>query len=807
MQEGGRGASVAGEAAASGRRAHGGAALVVFVAVLAVGATGAVPSVAAAACPNEPRRAEQSVSLPECRAYELVTPPDKGSGQPAPKIFESLGGQRESEPLSPDSLSGAPGPRAALDGERIGWVSQPMRESLSPGVSHISTRTPAGWTTQGLVPPMSPLNELVCAFQMGVSGWSANLDRAILDLPAGPPQGFSLEPECGHPEPRLVDGEPKLFRNLYMHDNLGGGDSLVNVTPADVPLPEPSRPGQDYRTARFFAGSDDLGHVVFTEELPLTRAAEETSPEVEEACENEEPGCWEGQNNLYEWTEGEVRLVTVLPDGSPVLGSLAGIYIDPVFIRSDLSIAQARHAVSADGQRIFFEAEGNLYLREDGERSVQVDEAEAGAPGPGGGGEFQIASTGGDRVFFTAEGNLTEDSTAKSGEPDLFEYDVVSEELTDLTVNPEPANVLGVAGASEDGSRVYFVATGDLGGGMNSNGDSAVAGEPNLYLAEGGDIAYIATLDETDDRCDWLTAQCTSGNNSSVTSRVSSGGDFLAFNSVRSITGYDNTHPESGEPLLEIYLYDAAADELSCASCIPTGAPPTAGAAIRWPSAVGNYSRWPNKLVQRNVSDSGQVFFETADALLPRDVNGRRDVYEYVDGELHMLSSGTGETGTYFIDATPDGDSVFMATAQRLLPRRDVDTVYDYYVARVGGGFPQPALSEPPCEGVACRGSTAEAPVPPSPGSDTFSGAGNLRRGCAVLAQRTLRLSRASKGARRRTLLLRRRARRTGAPARAQRLRRAARRQAMVSKRRAQRAQRLGQRTKQCRRAERRADR
>ena len=223
---------------------------------------------------------------------------------------------------------------------------------------------------------------------------------------------------------------------------------------------------------------------------------------------------------------------------------------------------------------------------------------------------------------------------------------------------------------------------------------------------------------------------------SSLTSRISSSGKFLGFNSVRSLTGYDNTIPDSGEPAIEIFLYDAAAAQLRCASCDPGGSPPSAGAAIKPPARPSTFTSWNNVYPQRNVSEGGQVFFETADALLPRDVNGRRDVYEYVDGQLHLLSTGSGEGGSHFLDATPDGSSVFLSTAQRLLPR-DTDTVYDYYVARVGGGFVQPAQPPPSCEGESCRGAgTGESTA--SPGTSSFAGRGNLRarRNCASLARR-----------------------------------------------------------------------
>jgi hypothetical protein len=178
--------------------------------------------------------------------------------------------------------------------------------------------------------------------------------------------------------------------------------------------------------------------------------------------------------------------------------------------------------------------------------------------------------------------------------------------------------------------------------------------------------------------------------------------------------------------LLEIYLYDSSTGRLICASCNPAGAPMKYGAAIKSPSTrSARSSFWHNAYPQRNLSDHGQVFFETADSLLPSDVNGRRDVYEYASGHLSLISSGTAESGSYFLDASPDGSNVFFATPQQLL-RQDDDTLYDYYDARVGGGFPQPQPPGPPCSGEGCKGSPGQGPNTAVPGTEAVGG-GNVR--------------------------------------------------------------------------------
>lgn len=718
------------------------------------------PGIAAADdCPNEATRLEQGVHLPECRAYELVTPAVKGSGEPNPGDLSEVFRGTESEPLKFDALNPAAGPRSAVDGNRIGWVSEPMPGSTTPGLSHLSARGAGGWTTQSLVPPMSPMNDLLCPLQMGVSGWSQDLRWSVLDLPGGPPAGFFEERECGDPDPGLVAGEPEHFRNLFVHENLTGQNLLVNITPANVVWPEPEEGrSQQYWPASFLAGSDDFRHMVFEEELALTPEAEEVTSDVKEACENGDRGCWEGQDNVYEWTDASVRLVTIRPDGTPARGTLAGAtrnYAGPgesqgeQMANTAVNVVQSRHAVSADGSRIYFEADGSLYLRIGGTSTIQVDESEG--PDPSGGGRFQLASASGDRVFFTADRRLTSDATAVSGKPDLYEYEVDSGDLTDLTVNAsEPADVLGVGGGAEDGSYVYFVARGSLDSDPNAHGGSAVVGEPNLYVLHGNAISYVATLHPIEDRCNWTwNARCVADVGGGLTSRVSRGGEFLGFNSTLSLTGYDNTDENTGKPDIEIFLYSAMTDTLECASCIPNGSQPTAGAAIHWPSLPGRSAIWLSRYPQRNVSDQGHVFFETADALLEHDVNGRRDVYAYVDGKVQLLSTGSGNAGSYFIDASPDGRDVVIATAQRLLSR-DIDSVSDYYDVRVDGGFAEPNPIAPACQGEDCRGGSA-TPATLVPGSALINGGGNVWPGhsCQSFGKRARNLSRRAKALRR----------------------------------------------------------
>ncbi len=741
----------------------------------------AAPAVSAERfCANEARRTEQSSSyLPDCRAYEQVTPVAKDAGEPA-AVVAGLAERNAFEPTK--------GARAAVDGDRMAWVSEYSLPGVTGpstlGVDYLSTRGSEGWSTEATLPPQSPENGLLCPELNGIAGWSSDLTKGILN------DGDAQEEElvgrefstffeqghaCGHAEPALkeADGaeitEPRGFQNLFLRDSETATYQLVNVTPAAAPHPTPNEGielVQVYFPPNFLAGSADLGDVAFEDELPLSEEAEKLSPAVEAACKEEPKGraCWEGHDDLYVWSKASspaVRLVTVLPEGDPVEGALAGSTRnagvgDPgVEINN---VADYRHAVSADGSRIFFEAEGNLYVRENaGEPqsalggkgecteaakacTIQLDLPQGGKGSVGGGGKWLGANAQGTKVFFTDEASRGLTSTTIEGSgANLYEYRLPSVPdtpgtLVDLTPAVS-AEVLGMSGVSEDGSYVYFVAEGKLAGNYDVVGRSSEQPEPsegkdNLYVSHEGAITFIGTL-SGEDLCDWTSnTGCNVTNpeipsESGLTARVSGNGRYLVFNSVDQLTGYDNTDAVTKQADEEIFTYEAEAGRLACVSCNLNGTPSAGGAAIDWPAPPDTNAFMRGGYPQRNVSEAGEVFFETSEALLPQqDTNGLRDVYEYERGALHLISGGTSSAPSYFLDATPSGSDVFFATAQKLL-RRDTEPTYDIYDARVGGGFAESLLPAPPCESE-CKGSAGAPPAFSTPSSTTFTGAGNV---------------------------------------------------------------------------------
>jgi hypothetical protein len=241
-------------------------------------------------------------------------------------------------------------------------------------------------------------------------------------------------------------------------------------------------------------------------------------------------------------------------------------------------------------------------------------------------------------------------------------------------------------------------------------------------------------------------------------------------------------------------------------SCNPSGARPEAriidqfGGNNETPklAVAATVPIWQAQTYQaRYLSDDGnRVFFNSYDALLPQDTNGKQDAYQWeadgtgsctqAEGCLSLLTGGKSEFDSEFLDADPSGDNAFIVT-YRGLTAGDPGGA-DAYVARVGGGYPPPPVPLSPCVGDACQNIPA-APFDKTPASAAFRGAGNLIQGadCTAQARQARRLRTQAKQ-------LHRKAKRVATA----RQKRALNRRA---KRTAAKANRLGKLARRCRRS------
>jgi len=168
----------------------------------------------------------------------------------------------------------------------------------------------------------------------------------------------------------------------------------------------------------------------------------------------------------------------------------------------------------------------------------------------------------------------------------------------------------------------------------------------------------------------------------------------------------------------QVYRFDADTGELDCVSCPGDGTPATGLSSIQAKTYVAD-----NRFAIRRgaiSADGRRVFFTSANALVPNDVNRQPDAYEWQDGEAHLLGSGSDRVGTAFAYASADGDTAFIYSTENLVPQ-DVDNgVNDLYAVRVDGGFLAPEQAAPCTSG--CQGPLPVLEPLQTPGTVSFTG-------------------------------------------------------------------------------------
>jgi hypothetical protein len=693
--------------------------------------------------------------------------------------------------------------QAAAGGGAITYLATRPTEDSPHGYAEseqvLSSRGAAGWSSQDLTPAHGGAVGTGLGQGQEYRFFSEDLSLAVVE-PFGP--FTSLAPEAAFP-----DSE----RTPYLRANTTCGTTphscyrpLVTGCPppghacsagveevADVPAgtvfggvneevpggPQPQVRGE----ANLVGATGSLSDVVLSSKVALTPPPKQGETGLEE---------------LYEWSKAKppaaaLQLVSIRPDGTLAPGS-AQLGYGNVF---------ATGAVSGDGSRVIWsEAEGekHLYVRDiSREKTFQVDVPEAGCVAALKCGEgaaapvFQFATADGSRLFFTDSQRLVANAGVLPNRRDLYVCDVEEvagelackiTDLTPVTGSGESADVQGaILGASTDGSTVYFAANGALAEGAThgacSKENTSPAGvECGLYMdhlgAGGWEGVRLVAMLGGEDRPSWAGVEGSGLN--SLTARVSPNGRFAAFMSDRPLTGYDTRDAATGSPDQEVYLYDSQAESgvgrVVCASCNPTGARPHGveyqqlktglvgvdgkgfwEADQEIAANVPGWTAFGLKIARhqsRYLSDTGRLFFNSSDALLPRDVNGQEDVYEYepagvgscseadgafqapLGGCVGLVSSGTAAGESAFVDASESGEDVFFLTKERLA-LQDKDSaldLYDAHVCSAASPCPVESLEPPACTTAeSCRApATPQPSIFGPPPSATFNGKGNI---------------------------------------------------------------------------------
>jgi hypothetical protein len=653
----------------------------------------------AGTCSNEARRVEQgSTYLPDCRAYELVTPAEKGATQAL--VFNGVSGT--------NAIPAEGGERLALESEAF------LGENPgSHGTHVVFSRGASGWEMTSLQP--------------------AGAGEANLKLDVFSPELTQVGVEVFSETGRTAGRAPT---QAFEVGPPGGPYSEVATTSSK------STEEGKHELERLVGASRDFSHVVLSslDDSLLPSGVGTADP---------------GTPSLYDWVDGRLHIVNVTSGGT--LESECGAVLGDGRASGE---PDDRRAVWGEGSssKIFFtspartdqgQIEGpgctgenenphRLYMRVDDSETVEVSapqpkEGEVGFKPPCDPGtwsaEYQGASADGSEVFFATESELTPDATGcHSGEGDneLYEYNTVTRKLTRISrgeqgtpeANAEGHVKTGEAPAvvSEDGSAVYFLADGRL---TENAVENPGAEQLYRYDTVTGKIRLVAQYERPH-------AQGEHG-------YATPNGEFFLFPSQ----GVIGEPRGQGHNHNEMYLYDNADGSVKCVSCgsgevapafgeVQTGGGEHAG-------VLAGEVNWTPPFMSMS-GDGRYVFFQTTARLVPQATNNAQDVYEWEadgtggctesNGCTRLITSGTNEYESVLLGASQDGSNVFFATSAALVPQ-DVDTQPDVYDARIDGGFAAPAAPVR-CSGEACRLIPSAPPVISTPLSATFSGVGNL---------------------------------------------------------------------------------
>ena len=679
--------------------------------------------------------------LPDNRAYEMVSPVEKGGNVYMPDL----------------ALPDAGGEHVVVDG---GVSNSP----LSSGSSWMAeTRTPTGWQGVQVGPRPGPETFYLEQRETGVVAVSADFSRFAFQT------FMSLEPR-----------DSGTSSDVYVRNGPAGPFEWVTGPPAPTIKNEGAPVGCVSpllcidNSVEFAGASSDLSDVVWSQPAPILTPPESLpqSPPDTHAHGDEVYESLGGAGGIDQLVglipvQGEAecdpsRGDCVVPPCGAAMGNatLEGGYNDEGF-------APTLGAVSKSGSQVIFASpdpntEGSpecspaeIYIKDGSTRVIRASASQKPGGDPNGPHRKTYAGSaeeGGKitTVYFTSSEELTEDANTGAVDQgnDLYSYSLGTGRLTDLTPDGKSsdsngAGVLEFIGAATDGSRVYFTASGALAPG-------ATSGQPNLYVYNtiSGQTNFIAPgqgIKGPNAGLGFKHASPAFEENS--TSDVTPDGEHLVIASRERLTAYNNYGPDcvigfggarSAGLCNEIYLYDAPTGNLVCTSCSPTGAPPAGGARLTKEEYTeggsffnSNAGTLPRPQV---VSDDGtRVFFDSPDQLTieaPKPTTTQAvgtltargefepNVYEYEDGQVHLIATGAALLGT-----TPSGGDVFFDTYSQLAPQ-DRDGSPDVYDARVDGGFP--ALAPAACSGTSCQGTPATPPIFATPSSVTFNGVGNF---------------------------------------------------------------------------------
>jgi hypothetical protein len=618
------------------------------------------------ACENERFRTGPSAGLPDCRAYELVTPADKGRTQDLTfRQGDYAAAAADGEAVALEALVPF-GPNPSIDGTRAVFL-----------------RSPEGWAMKSTVAPGA--SEERFGFGGAAGLFSPDLSRVAF---------FS----------------ETATNSVNISENW-----TLAVGPVGGPYDPPAVSGPAKDEPIFLGASGTFNDVLFVtrdHELLGTRTWTD-----------------EHANDLYDVTEGHLELVDVEsgPLTDSCGAELGGGYSDGEHTRSTVN-AVARDgskifftspdSFAGEPSEPGCKEPVRLYMRVAGSETVEVSAPQGVVIGRS---EYKsvrynYATPDGAEVFFNTETPLTgeteeEEKTGLTNK--LFEYNTVTNLLTVVARNV-PAQI-GVGAESntglifsEDGSVVY----------VEEGGQGIYR-----YETTGGGSTFVATALEPsgNEEPSYATPNgefflfTSRGVEKPLEPRGQGHNELYRYdNATGSVIcvscGEGTVAPAEGEVIVP-------------------GAVLTTEDAVPAPVQISEngqqvFFQTTARLVPQDTNSTSYK----ADELNPApgldvyewEADGTGGCNVSV-GCTYLLSSGEASGASHFLGASRDGSNIFLATPARFAPE-DTDEFDDIYDARVDGGFQPPT---PAHECLSCQGVGSPPPLFSVPTSVSFAGADN----------------------------------------------------------------------------------
>lgn len=364
-------------------------------------------------CANAAFRVKSSAGLPDCRAYELVTPPDTGSRIPTGVVFGS-------------GLANSPAVLLArADGESLLWGTEGGTVPGSAGSgrydTYASARTATGWSAKF----------------SGVTGEQANES-----YPGG------VSPDHRYSLWVVADENGSLERGQYLRGPDGG---LETVGIGSL--------GEDPAAAGRWV-SADATHLIFTSKVQLepeapgsgTGTVYDRSPGAPTHVVSLLPG-----NVTPAVSEGDAEFLGAAADGNAIAFGIGNAIYLRIENAETVKVADGPATfagVSSDDSRVFYVQDGNIF-------AFEVASKTATPIGSGGESTLVNISADGSRAYFVSPVILSgaeangQGEKALSGEENLYLWDgpgksvrfvAIVEEEDVIGEPPPPGGVSGRVG-------------------------------------------------------------------------------------------------------------------------------------------------------------------------------------------------------------------------------------------------------------------------------------------------------------------------------------------------------------------------